>query len=872
MTDHAKTNKPVPPRWADRFLQWYCRPDLLEEIQGDVYELYQRAATQRKLKADVQFVWNVLRFFRLKNIRKRKSSATSISSGMIKNIFVVAIRNFFRQPGHSLLNVAGLAVSFFAALLILLWVSHEFSFDRFHENPERIFKVLSHVETNGSFETYHGAETQIDVSSIPEVESKTIVLDGTRWPNELCFRADSLTTDCIYLNGIYSEDNFFSTFRFPITEGDQQPLKKPNEIAISQNMSQRLYGTASPLGKVIKIDNYFPMTISSVFENVPSNSSLQFDFVMPLAFYKKMRGLSDEGFATYFLSVYLKTNTHITTDDLTQKLNHRSVLTERLKNDHVSYSAFALPEWRLHDHFENGQSTGGRIQYVRLFLVIAIMVVAMAIINFVNLSTARASSRSKEIGIRKVTGAFRSSIVLQFLGESFMVVLVALLLAAVLAQISIPYFNSVLGEQLSTSLISAEAVGVLLLFLLLVALAAGLYPAIVMSSFQPAAVLKSVTTRYSGAQQLRKVLLVVQVAVSLSIIVFSGILFQQLSFIQRQNLGYDRENILHIEPTYNLMKQYDAFKNELLQHPEIKSVTAGVGNPLNLHNHTTGVTWPGMPEGSRPTFQILPCNYELPETFGMTLLEGRSFTPSPGDTVNSEVLITEEAVKMMQLKEPIGTIFKVGAVNCKIIGVLRDFHTESLRNEKLPVILYQHPTLNCSAIYVRYQPGTTQAAMAVVQETYKKMEPSFTMKYTFLDDVFNKMYKTEQTASYMVIFFTAISFVIAIIGVVGLSTYNVMRRKKEIGIKRVFGASVANILSMLSREFLILISLSTLLAIPFAWYSADQWLSGFAYRIDMPWWMFGVTFTIVTTITLALICVQALRTVTTNPTKVLRNE
>ncbi|MBL7877393.1 MAG: ABC transporter permease [Cyclobacteriaceae bacterium] len=864
-----------PPRWADRFLEWYCRPDLLEEIQGDAYELFYRQVRVNKRKANLSFTWNVLRFFRLKNIRKINPSISNsiITPSMLKNIFKVAFRNFISQPGHSFLNVLGLTVSFVAAFFIFLWVTYEYSYDRFHSEPEKIFKVLSHVEANGGLETYDAAEAGMDVTSIPEVEEKAVVITGSRWPNELCFRPEGKSNECIYLNGIYTENSFLSIFNYPVISGDQNPLKNPTGISVSENMANLLYGFEDPIGKTIKIDDYYEVTIVSVFKNTPSNSSLQFDFLLPLDIFKRMRGLSNDQFYSDFISSYLKTNSEISQDQLTAKLNQSPVLTENLKKDKVSYAAYPFTQWRLNDKFENGKNIGGRIEYVNLFIGIALLAVIMAVINFVNLSTARATTRSKEIGIRKVTGAFRSGIIVQFVCESFIIVLIAFLLAAGITQIILPYFNVLVGETLNLSLISGWIPYCLLGFLLLISLAAGLYPAIIMSGFEPAKVLKGeVSTRQSGTQQMRKFLLVFQLSASIGIVIFTGILFKQISFITHKNLGIDRENILRIEPTYTLLKQYAALKADLLAHPQIKSVTASNGNPVNMSGRTTGVSWQGMPENSGTVFQILGCNYELPQTFGLTILQGRSFTPDAQDTINSEVLVSEEAVKIMGFENPIGALFKVGDVNCKIIGVVNDFHTESLRKQKLPVVLYAHPILNCSYVFVKYEEGTTQEAMEIIQAAYKKIEPAFTMKYSFQDEAFGNLYKTETIASKMVILFTSISLIVAIIGVVGLATYNVIRRRKEIGIKRVFGATVPGILAMLTKEFTLIITLATVLAMPLTWYVADNWLSGFAYHIEMPWWIYASTLIGLVGITIFIICIQGFKTVITSPTKVLRSE
>jgi hypothetical protein len=406
-----------------------------------------------------------------------------------------------------------------------------------------------------------------------------------------------------------------------------------------------------------------------------------------------------------------------------------------------------------------------------------------------------------------------------------------------------------------------------------VALAAGLYPAWVLSAFQPAKVLKGNTaTASSGTQYLRKVLLVVQVSVSLGIIIFTGVLYKQLSFIREKNLGLDSKNIVHIEPTYRMLKQYDALKTELLTYPQIKSVTASNADPIDLTVQTTGVSWPGMPDGMNAAFKILGASYEVTETFGLQLVVGRFLGSKPVDSLNTEVVVTESAVKKMELSDPLGTQLKIGNTPCVIIGVAKDFHTASLKQEQLPVIIYAHPALQCSRLYVKYEAGTTPEAMAAIQQVYKKVEPAFTMRYDFVDEAFDKMYKTETTASTMLVFFTGIALVIAVIGVVGLATYNVARRKKEIGIRRVFGASTANILGSLGKEFVLLSALASFLAIPLAWYSVSQWLSGFAYRVNMPWWIFGGTCLSMVALIAFIIWVQGIKTIRTNPTETLRSE
>ena len=872
MTKSNNSQPPTPPKWASRFLQWYCRPDLLEEIQGDTHELYLREAAISKRRADLKFIWNVIRFFRRHNMRKRDSYYANYSIDMIQNILKVALRNFFRQSGDSLLNVTGLAVSFVAAMLIGLWALHETSFDRFHERPERIFEIKSHVNANGTIETYSSARFNINLAALPEVKSKSVVISGTRWPNELCFRPDEKANECIYLFGIYAEQPFFSIFNFPIVAGNQNPLTDPNSIVISQSMALKLYGSENPIGKIIKIDDHYPVTVASVFYDVPGNSSLQFDFVLPWEVFAQMRGLQPDQFYADFFPTYFETSTDATADELTTKLNSSSVLTEDLKKDKLSYSAFAFTNTRLHGEFKDGKSTGGRILYIRLFLLVAVLVVTMVVINFVNLSTARASNRAKEIGFRKVTGAQRGSIVLQFMGESFVVVLVAVALALAAVYLLLPFFNQLIGDTISVKWQPSVIFVYIILFLLVVSILAGFYPALVMSRFQAAQVLKgNIVTRTPGTQRLRKTLLVVQVSISVGIIIFTGVLFQQLNYIHNKNLGLTRDHIVHIEPTYKLLQQYEALKTELLKFPQIKSVTATVSDPVSINSTTTGVRWPGMADGMNAPFNILGASPEVADVFGLTLVDGRFFGSVSVDTLHTEVVVTESAIRQMDLENPLGTLIRIGDVECNIIGIIKDFHSASLRQEQLPVIVYRHPTLQCSRLYVRYE-GETSEAISIISGAYKKAEPAFTMKYGFVDDAFAKMYKTETTASKMLVLFTVIAVVIAVIGVIGLATHSVLKRQKEIGIKRVFGASTGQLLGMLSRDFVLLVVLASALSMPLAWYSANTWLSGYAYRIEMPWWIFALAFFAVMTITLSLISLQALKTIRANPVDALRSE
>ncbi len=778
-----------------------------------------------------------------------------------------------RQPGQSFLNVLGLSAGFTCAFLILLWVVHEFSFDRFHHDNESIYKVITHVESDGGIQTYSAASCAMDVSSIPEIQSLVSISTGTRWPHELCFRPEDKPNECIYLSGVFASENLFSVFDFPILQGDPNPLKGAANLAISEKMAALLYGSSNPIGKSIKIDEAYEVTIASIFKNVPINSSNQFDFALPFSILKKEWGTSDEGFNQNFFDMYVKTNKSVSASVLTEKLNDIRVLTESLKNQKVRYEAYPLTDWHLKSKFEGGENTGGRIEYVNLFMFIGVLVVLMAVINFVNMSTARATLRAKEIGIRKVTGALRSSIAAQFMSESFLIVLFAFALSLITTQLMLPFFNRLLTEPINFTILSGNIPLYLGVFLLIVALLAGIYPSLVMSSFQPVRILKNqLSSRAAGSNYFRKSLLVVQLSVSIGIVIFSGVLYHQLKFIGAKDLGFDHSNIIHLEPTYQLMKKFEAFKTELLKTGVIANAATSGSNPINSGDSNTGVSWAAKAPDSRVAFKTIGCSYDFPETMGLKIIEGKNFQTQSQDSLRTEALITLDAAKTMGFANPVGEEIKMGNTTCVVIGVVNDFHTESLHESRLPVILFRSPNVQNAFMYVRFQPGKTKQALEALNKVYSSFEPTYTMRYDFQDENYNKLYKSEGIASRLMVVFTAVSLIIAIIGLVGLAAFNTMRKTKEIGIRRVFGASIAQSLSLLFNEFLWVFIAAAVIAGGVAWYAADKWLQGFAYRTSIPWWIFVTTFMGAGLLILAIVLIQGLQTVSANPAETLRSE
>ena len=411
----------------------------------------------------------------------------------------------------------------------------------------------------------------------------------------------------------------------------------------------------------------------------------------------------------------------------------------------------------------------------------------------------------------------------------------------------------------------------LLSFLIVIALLAGLYPALVLSSFKPTHILKGNFGNTTGSRRLRKGLIVAQLSISIGIIIFSAVIYLQLNFVTEKNLGFDRKNTIRVEPTANIFRKFEAFKSELAIHPEIIHVGAANMNPLNAGGGNTGVSWPGKPQDLRVSFSTIGCSYEFPETIGLRIIDGRNFESQPKDSVNTEILVSEDAVATMGLKNPVGQQITIGQTPCVIIGVINDFHTSSLHANRLPVILHRTDYMHTSAVYVKYKPGTTERSLEILAGVYKQIESQFTMNYWFQDDTFNDLYKSEIMTSRLILAFTGIALIIAALGIVGLATFNSLRRTKEIGIRRVFGASVVQSITMLMNEFSFLLFASIVIAGPVAWYASEKWLQSYAYRTAVPWWIFVTTFSGIAFLIALIVGMQGLKTMSSNPAETLRS-
>ncbi|RZS97770.1 ABC transporter permease [Cecembia calidifontis] len=795
---------------------------------------------------------------------------------MIINYLKIFVRNFKRFSGHSFLTLLGLSIAIACALLIYLWGQHQWSFDKFHADADKLYKVITHRDADGSKQTFFLAGHNIDITGVPEVEAVTHISTGNRWPHELCFWPDRKVDECVYLNGVYASENLFDTFSFPIVKGVQEPLNNPASIAISEKMAETLYGSEDPIGKTIMVDRSKEVIVTAVFRNIPEFSSIKFDFALPMDVLQKQWGMTREQLDGNFFDVYIKGISGTNASLISEKLNDPRVIGESNKSYGLVYEAVPFSKFYLNSNYENGINKGGKIDQIIQFGLIGLLLILVAITNFINLTTARASLRAKEIGVKKAIGANRKHLIFQFLFESYLMVFMAFLVGFSLTGLLLPAFNRLVGEQLSLmQLININSVIFFLGFLLLMTLLSGAYPAFLLSSLRTARILKGLSSVNSDSLNIRKALITFQLAVSIGIILFGSIIYYQLDFVQTKNLGFDRENVIRLEPTYRLLQNYGPFKNELLKYAEIEQLSASDANPLEAGAGTVLVQWPGKSPETQVSFQVIGSQFDFPELLGLQITDGRSFHSEKDtkDSTATEAVISLNAAKMMGLSDPVGaTIRLYDYISCEIIGVVNDFHTNSMKESMEPVIIYRKPIEQVSAIYVKYAPGKAREAVDALKSVYSEIEPDFTMKYWFQDQTFDNLYKSEIVVSRLVIIFSFICFVTAVIGIIGLATFNAMRKTKEIGIRRVFGASSNQVMGVMVSEFIWPVLLALGLAIPLSWYAGKEWLMGFAYRINFPWQIIGLLLFGLLIIIFLIIWFHAQKTISANPTASLRSE
>lgn len=789
---------------------------------------------------------------------------------MFRNYLSVAWRNLVRNRIFSTINILGLALGMTCSLLIFLWVQDERSVDGYHVNGSRLFQVYEREyfdgRVNADFPTQALLATELK-RVIPEVRYAS----GLEWNSTNTFEAGSKATK---MDGSFAGSDFFTMFSFPLLEGTPQAaLNTPDGIAISRKMAEVFFGSAeAAIGKTLRYENRDNLRVTAVFENPPATSSLQFDFLRSWQAFEKENADWIQDWGNTDAPTYVQLQADADPVKVEQKIkDFVSRYQKKVPGLRVELGLIPFPEKYLHSTFKEGKIDGGRIGYVHLFSVIAIFILVIACINFMNLATARATRRAKEIGVRKVIGAHRISLIGQFMGEAMLFTFFSIVIALFLTQLSLPVFNHLTGKQLVLPMGSPLFWLAIAGLLLLTGIVAGSYPAIFLSSLNPINVLKGTLRFGGGTTFFRKGLVVFQFSLSILFLVGVIVIYRQMDYIQRKNLGYDRENLLYIPLEGGLSEKYELFKQEAEGMAAIRQVSKIRQAPTGLYVHSGSIRWVGKDPNVVSTFVISDVGYDFVKTMNLQLKEGRDFSREYASD-SAAFILNETAIQKIGYTDPIGKPLWWGGHEGKIVGVLDDFHFVSLHQSIEPLVIRLNEGRTEGTVLVRLRAGREKEGLAGLDKICRELNPRFPFTYKFSDEEFNKLYRSELLVSRLTNCFAALAILISCLGLFGLATFTAEQRIREIGVRKILGASVTGIVAMLSKDFLKLVVLAILIATPLAWYTMHMWLEGFAYRTPIRWWMFAAAAG--TTILIALLTVsfQAVRAALCNPAKILRTE
>ncbi len=784
---------------------------------------------------------------------------------MLTNYIKTAFRNFRRNKGSFFINVVGLAIGMACSILILLWVVDELSVNRFHSNIDRIYSVMEHQYYSdgvNSIPNTPGILAPTLKDEIPEIEHAIT----TTWNQDHLFTVGEKS---FKENGIYGREEFFEIFSFNLLKGaPDQVLDKPQSVAINESLAKKYFGSADDaMGEAIVINQDKSYTVTAVFEDTPDNSTLQFDYVFPFKDWLARNEWAQEwGNNGPFTYVTL----HEGTSEKAVEAKILDFIKERHEETDTQLFLHPFADAYLYSRFENKQVAGGRIEYVQLFSVVAFFILIIACINFMNLSTARSTKRAKEVGIRKSIGASRGSLIGQYLGESILISFCALFLAVLLVEGFLPLFNDLTEKSIAVDYGNFQMMSTFLGVSLLTGLIAGSYPALYLSSFEAVKTLKGTIKTSFGETFVRKGLVVFQFSLSIILIISTILIYNQIQFVQNKNLGYKIENLIRFPVEGDLDEQWDVFRQQLEQNPDVVSVSRASSGLLSRNSNTGDVSWPGKDPDTHILFEAVRVDYNLLETMDMELAAGRSFSQEFGaDT--SRIIVNERALEVMGMQNGVGQILDYWDEEWEIIGVVKDFHFQQLHNKIEPLIFMLEPKFTYAG-FIRVRSDNMQQTLANVESVYKKINPEYPFDYEFMDQQYASMYRSETRIGELAKYAAILAIVICCLGLFGLSAFTAEQRTKEIGIRKVLGASVQNLVLMLSKDFTKPVLIAIGISIPVSWYLMSNWLSDYAYRIDIGWGVFAVGSVIALLVAWLTVSWQSIKAATMNPTKSLKTE
>ncbi|HTJ12489.1 MAG TPA: ABC transporter permease [Dinghuibacter sp.] len=786
---------------------------------------------------------------------------------MLKNYLTVAVRNLLRSAGFSFINVLGLSVGMASALLILLWVANEWTYDHGYPNDSRLYTVWNKDKwTNDTVcwpttPKIMGAALK---SSFPDIEQSSRM----NWTQTLLFTVGDkhLNTKTTMV-----DPDFLTMFSVPFVEGNaRSALSTPNSLVITQSLAKKLFGGEDALGKTVKLDNKDMFNVSGVIRDLPNNVSFDYEALTPWS-YMKQRGDDDSSWGNNSCRNFVLLKPHASLEAMQKKIHNFTIQHE---NDGTT-TQFLYPFSKAHLYgtFENGKQAGGKIDMVRAFLLIAIFILVIACINFMNLSTARSERRAKEVGIRKTVGALKESLVTQFLLESVLLSAAAGVVALGIVWACLGPFNTLTRKHLTLAVGEPVFWAFIVGFVLFTGLLAGSYPAFFLSSFRPVQVLKGAFKKANALVTPRKVLVVFQFTIAIMLIISTLIVLKQLRYAQERENGYDRSNLIYIPMQGEMQKNYTVIRDELQEKGVITEASMGSSPISQSWSNTWGINWQGKPPGDKTIINSYSTGGNIVRTMGMTLVAGRDIdmVNYPGDSTS--VVLNESAVKAMGFKQPLGQVIGYPGYPFTVVGVVKDFIIESPFEPIRPMVIWGPKFTGFNTLHFKLNPAHTPSQnLKVMEGIFRKYNPAYPFEYNFVDTEYARKFEDEKSTATLAGLFAFLTIFISCLGLFGLAAYMAEARVKEIGVRKVLGASVMNLTTLLSRDFVLLVLISIVVAVPIAWYCMDRWLMGYKYRVHVDAWVFILSGVVAILISLITVSSQAIRAAMASPIRSLRSE
>lgn len=789
---------------------------------------------------------------------------------MLKNFFLISLRNLKKNGLYSIINISGLSIGIVCSVLILLWVVDEVSFDKFLPKYDRLYQVFISSEFDNKINNWQSVPLPTyEEMKVIDSNIKNSVVAG--WGNPRLLTAGDVR---IIKDGYYVSEEFLEMFEFPLVAGShKEALKDPMSIVLSESLAQILFGDEDPIGKQVRLSDEGTLQVTAIVKDIPQNSTFQFDY---LATWKYRESVNEwvkrnkTNWGNYSFQVFIELNDPAREADVEQSIY--GLAEEKDGEDGMDKHFFLHPmkEWRLKSNWnDKGEQAGGRSDYVQLFTAIAIVILIIACINFMNLATARSEKRAKEVGIRKSLGTSRERLIYQFISESIFITFIAFVLAVLLTELALPGYNNLVEKELSINYLNPlfwlSSFGIIIVL----GVIAGSYPAFYLSAFKPVQTLKGTVKVGKGATTPRKILVVTQFAFSVVLMISTIVIFQQINLVKNRDLGYNQERLIAVEQTNDLSDNYEVLKQELLSSGQVESVTRS-NSQITQINSNNFLGWPGKPADRRVIFTTITTTYDYAKTMGIEVLMGRDFSKEFGND-SSAIVINKAALDIMGLEDPIGTNLDLWGEKRKLIGVVDNVLMGSPYQPVKPMFMILDDWGGFISVRLK-KSNDLQQTLTDVEQIFNKHNPAYPFEYNFADVEFQRKFTTINLTRKLASLFATLAIIITGLGLFGLASYTAEQRIKEIGIRKVLGATVTSLMNLMSKDFAKLVLAAFVLAMPVAWYLMDSYLDRYTIRVNVAWWIFPIVGFVVLAFAIAIVSDQARRAAKVNPVQSLRNE